>query len=370
MTITDAIGGTSVSLQFDPAISVGVDVGGSAKGFHAVALKAGKFFGRRSSVEAADIYAWCQELGAATVAIDAPCQWSVTGKGRQAERDLAAKRISSFWTPSREVGETKAFYQWIFGGAELYQLFQSTYRLFDGSWTDRPVCLETFPQAVACALAGKLVRASEKRSNRRDILTHLGIDVSQLPTIDYLDAALGAVTAEAFRRKAYQTYGDVAEGFIVVPETIPGLGEKIVTLAEKPKSPLQDDWERRLGAIYFIAAGSPPVAIKIGTAPLAEVQKRLLEIQGLNHEVLELLGIVPFTEGERPRVLAQQEEFALHRKFGHLARFAAGGRKSEWFYPGHDLLEYISTAAKKPEEFGIRRSVALTREVSRLANTT
>ena len=129
----------------------------------------------------------------------------------------------------------------------------------------------------------------------------------------------------------------------------------------KPKSQSQDDWERSHGAIYFLAAGKPPTAIKIGTCKLHEVKKRILDIQGMNHEVLEVLGIIPFTEGERPRLAADQEEAALHRRFAEITRFASGGRSSEWFYPTEELFEYIAASTKKPEEFGIATSVAVLR---------
>ena len=132
----------------------------------------------------------------------------------------------------------------------------------------------------------------------------------------------------------------------------------------KPKSQYEDDWERSKGAIYFLGAGNPPSAVKIGTCKLHEVKKRILDIQGMNHEVLEVLGIIPFTEGERPRLKADQEEAALHRRFAEITRFASGGRSSEWFYPTPELFDYIAASAKKPEEFGIPSSVAVLRMIA------
>jgi hypothetical protein len=130
---------------------------------------------------------------------------------------------------------------------------------------------------------------------------------------------------------------------------------------QKPKSQYQDEWERSQGAIYFLAAGSPPIAIKIGTCKLHEVKKRILTIQGMNHEVLEVLGIIPFADGERPRAQADIEEAALHRRFAETSRFNGAGRSSEWFYPSEELLAYITDSTRKPEEFGIPKSVALLR---------
>jgi hypothetical protein len=130
----------------------------------------------------------------------------------------------------------------------------------------------------------------------------------------------------------------------------------------KPKSDIQDAWERSKGAVYFLAAGTPPSAIKIGTCKLDQVKKRSLSIQGMNHEVLEILGIIPFTEGERPRADAQKEELLLHKRFANFSRFLGGARSSEWFYPTRELLDHIATSARKPEEFGIPKTVALLRD--------
>jgi predicted RNase H-like nuclease len=52
---------------------------------------------------------------------------------------------------------------------------------------------------------------------RRAALKREGYDVSGLPNIDFVDAALCAAAADAFRINRYQLFGDREEGFIVVP---------------------------------------------------------------------------------------------------------------------------------------------------------
>lgn len=80
------------------------------------------------------------------------------------------------------------------------------------------MCLETFPHAIVCALSGKVVPAKPKKRQRCEILRRLGYDVSRLPNIDFIDAALCAVTAEEFRIGKTVNFGTCAEGVIVVPE--------------------------------------------------------------------------------------------------------------------------------------------------------
>lgn len=130
-----------------------------------------------------------------------------------------ARRIWCFSSPTREqaLGHPKNHYGWMLAGEALYRAFQGTHRLFDGEAGAGPTILETFPQAVACALAGKVVSARGKVRSRRALLLARGVDESRLPNIDYVDAALCAVTAQGFAEGAFERYGDHLEGYIVTP---------------------------------------------------------------------------------------------------------------------------------------------------------
>jgi predicted nuclease with RNAse H fold len=202
-----------------PRVAVGIDVGGTRKGFHAVALHDGRRLKTFAAPDPESIALWCREVDAWAVGIDAPCRWSITGRARPAERELAVERIHCFATPSRRTAERRKFYQWMLNGAALYQAIERNYPLFDGRSTSAfgRVCFETFPQAVACALAGKTVRASEKRIVRRELLQQAGIDTTSLTNIDTIDAALCALTANYLLTGSTKAYGDVAEGLIIVP---------------------------------------------------------------------------------------------------------------------------------------------------------
>ncbi|HET6678694.1 MAG TPA: DUF429 domain-containing protein [Nitrospira sp.] len=197
---------------------VGVDVGGTQKGFHAVALRHNQIVAKLTTCSALDVATLCREQGAAAVGIDAPCQWSLTGRARPCERELAGLGMSVFSTPSQAVGQVHPFYRWMVNGAELFQLLVPDYRLYDGrSAPLDPLCFETFPQAIACSLAGRNLSAKNKRADRRRLLVQAGISSEALPTIDDIDAALCALSAQHVLAGRFKAYGDAAEGFILLP---------------------------------------------------------------------------------------------------------------------------------------------------------
>jgi len=198
-------------------VYVGVDVGGTRKGFHAIALQERAIMARLHTLAASEMGDWCNELGVLGIAIDAPCRWSRTGRARLAEREMAKEKIFAFATPSRAEAETKQFYRWMLNGASLYSCIESNYKLFDGHKPRKRFCVETFPQAVACALAGRVLPAKKKSANRLAVLESEGIATTTLTNMDYIDAALCALAARYIGMGSYRSYGDDEEGFIVVP---------------------------------------------------------------------------------------------------------------------------------------------------------
>jgi len=200
-------------------IVVGVDVGGAKKGFHAVALRDGQVSEKFATLDSTEMVEWCRKLDASLVGIDAPCCWSCTGRARSCERELASEGIHAFATPSQSIGESNKFYRWMHNGASLYQLLSFHYKLFDGTHSlSTPVSFETFPQAVACALAGTIVPAKHKSRDRRRLLREAGLSIDSFTNIDMVDAALCALTAQHLLKGTFKTYGDATEGFIVVPK--------------------------------------------------------------------------------------------------------------------------------------------------------
>jgi len=199
---------------------VGIDVGAESKGFHAVALRRGTFE-IRASTEPSEIVEWCKERKTSVAAVDAPCGWSMSGKSRAAERDLRidGRKASCFATPTRALATANesGFYNWVFNGEKLYKLLGEHFLLFDGIEREGPICFETFPRAVVCALAGKILPTKAKVRQRRTALSERGYDDKLLPNIDFVDAALCALAAHAFCQGRFQQYGRKDEGFIVVP---------------------------------------------------------------------------------------------------------------------------------------------------------
>jgi predicted nuclease with RNAse H fold len=182
-----------------PPLIIGIDVGAPTKGFHAVALQGTDLVDKVHSTDAIQIAQWCVTRKAEVVAIDAPCRWRAeSGNARLAERELAADRISCFSTPTESKARGHAFYTWMLAGQELYAALAPVYPVYSDQRVRTHVAIETFPQAVACALAGAIVSAKTKFSVRGDLLRRYGIDAGALKSIDEIDAALCAVAASAF----------------------------------------------------------------------------------------------------------------------------------------------------------------------------
>jgi len=127
--------------------------------------------------------------------------------------------------------------------------------------------------------------------------------------------------------------------------------------SEMSKSQSQDSWERSPGFVYFIVAGDPPVAIKIGVTTQAELQERFRTHQSSNHEPLRLVGVIPFEGGERPTREAVQKEGELHKRFSHLQRFMPGWVGSEWFTAAPELNDFISKHTVPPHQYTLPETV-------------
>lgn len=127
---------------------------------------------------------------------------------------------------------------------------------------------------------------------------------------------------------------------------------------EKFSSP----WYSKPGLLYFIAAGRPPVAIKIGVTQATTMKTRLKAIQSANHEPVELLGVVRFDSGDKPLLQAERVERELHKRFASLQRNVDWSVGYEWFTTSQELLDYIATHAIQPEHLGLPRSLAQVRE--------
>lgn len=208
-------------------VVAGIDVGGARKGFHAVALRGGRFLACLATRDPAALVAWCLSLGVVHVGVDAPCRWSNDGRKRASERALTAAGMPCFASPTRaaalaheaaaRAGGKVGWYGWMFEGERLYAELLREYVLYTGDSAGARCCFETFPQAVACALAGRIVSAKDKRSVRRALLAAAGVALDALTSIDLVDAALCALAAQAFAAGRWRGYGDDEDGRVIVP---------------------------------------------------------------------------------------------------------------------------------------------------------
>lgn len=208
---------------------VGIDVGGSRKGFHAVALEGGDFLAHRQTSCVEELADWCrEEIGARLVAIDAPCRWSTDGQVRPAERELLAHGIRCFLTPTRRVAALHPgnYYEWMLRGAELFRALEKTHPLCREAPTGKaPCCFETFPHAITWHLRGGDAMAAEKKAQRLALLHRHGGYEASLVNIDWIDAALCAVVAAmAAAGRPFKTYGEEHTGYILVPASPEPIG--------------------------------------------------------------------------------------------------------------------------------------------------
>jgi hypothetical protein len=127
--------------------------------------------------------------------------------------------------------------------------------------------------------------------------------------------------------------------------------------SRKPDNRRVADWERQDGFVYFIGAGDPPEAIKIGIAIRESMLKRLKALQTSNHQPLHILGLVYFANEERPMASANALEKALHEKY-ESSRRLVNGPGNEWFSVSVDLLAEIENVATDPTAYDVPRTIA------------
>jgi predicted nuclease with RNAse H fold len=209
-----------------PSMNVvaGIDVGGDKKGCNLVVLQGTSILCSLKSKAPEDLVATCAEYAVTAVGVDAPCRWRTGSGAREAEKELARSRISSFSTPTRELAlsNTANFYGWMFNGERVYQALSTTYPLLAGkTYSGGRISFETFPYAITCAMLGRdVASAKKKRTQRRQLLDGMGIDISMLRSIDAVDAALCALTAQYLLAGKAMPYGDIAGGYIWVPSAM------------------------------------------------------------------------------------------------------------------------------------------------------
>lgn len=208
--------------------AMGIDVGGPKKGYHAVVNCNSRYHAHFHSADPHAIAQWAEQFQPSVIAIDAPCQFSQTGRSRLGERQLVSHGLRCFYTPTRAMAEKSRFYDWVFNGERLYQALGL--RLFDGVASAKPCLMETFPHGIATAYQqhqGLPKAMANKMLQRLHALSHIAAYHTQaLSNIDFIDAALCAVAADYCIANRIHVYGDKEDGFIVIPRFASSSHEK------------------------------------------------------------------------------------------------------------------------------------------------
>ena len=198
-------------------LAVGIDVAEERKGLDLVALDSARNVVASHQGLTVDGSAELivTDLRPDVVCIDSPSGWSLSGASRQAERDLARLRISSFAT-GPDPGD-HPFYRWMRVGLGVFAALASRYPLFRGGDPSGRAA-EVFPDASAVMLAGRArAKGESKLRFRRQVLAQNHVDVSVLGGIDQVDAALGALTGLVALEGQWHWVGDPEEGVILLP---------------------------------------------------------------------------------------------------------------------------------------------------------
>ena len=154
------------------------------------------------------------ELCPDIVCIDSPSGWSLSGRSRRAERELARMRISAYATGA-DPGEHR-FYRWMRVGFSVFGALADRYPLFKGNDPSGSAA-EVFPNATAVLLAGRPREKQESKLQfRRQVLQTQGIN-DALPGIDRVDAGLAALTGLLALEGRWSSVGDPNEGVILLP---------------------------------------------------------------------------------------------------------------------------------------------------------
>lgn len=204
---------------------VGIDLTAGARPSDIAALdRIGAQVAFRTALSDADLLAALGELGAQIVAVDSPmglpaglccleegcpCAPTAAGTGRSAERALAERGISCFWTTKRTIIKTM-----------VYRAIALRTRLLADGYT----VLEVYPYATKRVLLGRRLPAKNRPEGlarlvdgARDQLPDCQWPSLWLATHDQMDALYCAITARLFALGETESLGDPDEVPIIVP---------------------------------------------------------------------------------------------------------------------------------------------------------
>ncbi|MDQ2630035.1 MAG: DUF429 domain-containing protein [Actinomycetota bacterium] len=173
---------------------IGIDVGGTRKGFHGCALEGSAVVeGPLRLPTPEEVATWAADQRPAVVAVDSPCTLAPPeATSREGELALNKEVCGIRWTPEHKRLEGNPYYEWIIRGLELYSALQDKV----GAETK---IIEVFPTASWTVWVGE--RNSRSRAAwTNKALSSLGIEhlPSRRLNQDDRDAVAAAVTARQY----------------------------------------------------------------------------------------------------------------------------------------------------------------------------
>ena len=181
---------------------LGVDVGGSRKGFDVAVVDEQRLVFYDHRLRRDDVVSLVQRHHPAVVAIDSPRGCAPAGKStRECELEVNRKVCGIRWTPDRATvfsTPRPRYYEWIRNGLELY----------DALATRDVDLIEVFPTASWTRWHGK--RTGSRAAWSRAALAALALkDVPERTNQDQRDAIAAALTARAHSRGDTEALGEI-----------------------------------------------------------------------------------------------------------------------------------------------------------------
>ena len=186
------------------AITVGVDVGGAAKGFDVCVADGAQVLDLESGCTVDEVVAVVKAHGARAAGIDSPDSCAAPGeKSRPGERQVAREVCPIFYTPEESVVRSgHPFYGWMCEGLDLYEAL--------AAGAPRTKRVEVFPSAAWTVWAGKRDDRPKSRWSRL-ALKRVGVrGLPQRCSQDARDAVGAALVAGLYLAGETVSYGGIA----------------------------------------------------------------------------------------------------------------------------------------------------------------
>ncbi len=180
---------------------VGIDVGGTRKGFDLALIDDARLVGLKGRLSRAEVVQAAEAAKPAVVAIDSPRSCAAPGQTtRSGERRLAKEICGIRWTPDEEhVRGSNPYYAWIVNGLDLFAALDPL----------GAELIEVFPTASWTRWHGK--RNGRRRSAwSREALGKLGLEgLPSRTNQDQRDAIAAAVTAREHTQGMTEALGEI-----------------------------------------------------------------------------------------------------------------------------------------------------------------